>query len=466
MNKTSFFWLGLGALLSGCTLMPKYERPAAPVSESWPNGSSPTNVTSAAATDIDWQEFFDDPKLQKLIRLTLENNRDLRIATLRVEQARAQYRIQRSFLFPGVQGDASFVRQKFSGAVTTFNGGSIQSTYSVDVGAAYEVDLFGRVRSLKREALERYFATDEARKSVQLALISELAAQYLVQLQLREAVAIAQQTLKAVQSSHDLIQRSFALGAASELDLRTAEGQVQTARVNVANFLQLLAQSDNVIVLLVGHPLPANLPSGMPFQQQQLLTDLPVEVPSEVLQRRPDILAAEHILKAANANIGAARAAFFPRILLTGSGGTASATLSDLFTGPSATWSFSPQITVPIFDVGATRARLAFSKIEKRVEVANYERAIQTAFREVADALAVRSFLDEKLQAQELLLKAEQKRFDLTDARYRQGLDNYLDVLLAQQALYAAQQELLRFQAARLLNAVTLYRSLGGGWKS
>ena len=466
MKRIFFFILGLGTLFGGCTLMPKYVRPAPPVSKSWPNGSAGTNETNTVAADIDWKDFFDDPRLQNLIRLALENNRDLRVAALRVEQARAEYRIQRSELFPGVQGDASLVRQKFSGSVTAFRGGSIITTYTVEVGAAYEVDLFGRVRSLKKEALEKYFASDEARKSAQIALISQVATEYLTQLRLREAKAIAHQTLEAVQSSYNLIKRRFEAGAASELDLRTAEGQIQTARVNAANFLQLLAQSENALVLLVGQPLPGDLPSGKPFQQQQLLTDLPAEVPSEVLQRRPDILAAEHTLKAANADIGAARAACFPRIMLTGSGGTASAKLTDLFTGPSAAWSYSPQITIPVFDVGGTRSKVDVSKIGKKMEIANYEKAIQTAFREVADALAIRSILDEKLKAQELLLNAEQKRFDLTSARYQQGVDNYVDVLLAQQDLYTAQQNLLEFQAARLLNAVALYRSLGGGWKS
>ena len=466
MNKISFFILSLGTLWGGCTLMPKYERPAAPVTKSWPNGSAGTNATNTTAADIDWKEFFDDPRLQNLIKLALENNRDLRVAALRVEQARAQYRIQRAELFPAVQGDASLVRQKFSGAVTAFKGGSVITTYTVEVGAAYEADLFGRVRSLKTEALEKYFASDEARKSAQIALVSEVATEYLTQLRLREAKAIAHQTLEAVQSSYNLIKRSFEAGAASELDLRTAEGQIQTARVSAANFLQLLAESENALVLLVGQPLPTDLPSGKTFQQQQLLTDLAAEVPSEVLQRRPDILAAEHTLKAANADIGAARAAFFPRIMLTGSAGTASAKLTDLFTGPSAAWSYSPQITIPIFDVGGTRSKLDVSKIGQKIEVANYEKAIQTAFREVADALAIRSILDEKLKAQKLLLNAQQKRFDLTNARYRQGVDNYVDVLLAQQDLYAAQQNLLQFQAERLLNAVTLYRSLGGGWKS
>jgi multidrug efflux system outer membrane protein len=466
MNKNFILIPGLAALLGGCTMVPKYERPKASVSESWPNNSNRTNAANTATADIEWREFFDDPRLRHLIGLALQNNRDLRIAALRVEQARAQYRIERAGLYPGVQGNAGATRQKFSGAVNTFAGGDILTTYSVDVSAAYELDLFGRVRSLKLEALERYFATDEARKSVQIALVSEVATEYLTQLRLREAKAVANKTLATVQTSYNLIKRSFEAGATSELDLRTAEGQVQTVRVNAANFLQLLAESENALVQLVGQPLPNDLPAGKAFQEQQLLSDLPAGVPSEVLQRRPDILAAEHGLKAANADIGAARAAFFPRIVLTGSAGTASAKLTDLFTGPSATWSFGPQISVPIFDVGGTRARLDVSKIQNRIEIANYEKAIQTGFREVADALAVRAILDEKLKAQELLLGSQQKRFDLTTARYNQGVDNYVAVLLAQQDLYAAQQNLLQFQAARLLNAVTLYRSLGGGWKS
>jgi multidrug efflux system outer membrane protein len=466
MNTRCFSILMLATLFGGCTMMPKYERPSAPVTSAWPTGSTRTNGTDTAAAAIDWREFFDDPRLQRLIEIALANNRDLRVAALRVEEARAQYRIQRAELFPGAQGNASFTRQRFSGAVTVFNGGTTLDTYNVNVGAAWEVDLFGRVRSLKREALEKYFATDEARKSVQISLVSEIATEYLTQLRLLNAKAIANQTLQIVQESYNLIKRRFEVGAASELELRTAEGQIQTVRVNSANFLQLLAESENRLVMLVGQPLPNDLPSGKPFQQQHLLTNLPVEVPSEVLQRRPDILAAEHTLKAANANIGAARAAFFPRILLTGSAGTASAKLTDLFTGPSMTWSFSPQVTIPIFDVGGNRAKLDVSKINKQIEIADYEKAIQNAFREVADALAIRSILDEKLKAQELLLNATQKRFDLTTARYRQGVDNYVDVLLAQRDLYAAEQDLLQFQAARLLNAVALYRSLGGGWKS
>ena len=467
MNKHGVLILALGALLGGCTLMPKYERPPAPIRAAWLPGATNSHATPAAAADVEWRDFFDDPRLQQLIGLALENNRDLRIAALRVEQTRAQYRIQRAELFPRVQGDASLLRQKTSSTVfNTVNAGTTRTTYEVNIGAAYELDLFGRVRSLKREALEKYFASTEARQSVQIALVSEVASEYLTLLHWAEAEAIAEQTLHAVQSSFDLNKRSFEAGAASELDLRTAEAQVQAARVNVAGYTERLAQSQNALALLLGQPWPDNLAAGRPLRQQQLLADLPAGLPSEVLQRRPDILAAEHTLKAANANIGAARAAFFPRVILTGSGGTASARLTDLFTGPSEVWSFSPQITVPIFDLGGTRGRLDVAKLSRRIEIANYEKAIQTAFREVADALAIRASLDKKLKAQELLVNAQQKRFDLTTARYRQGMDSYVDVLLAQQDLYAAQQALLQFQAARLLNAVTLYRSLGGGWKS
>lgn len=453
----------LALALGGCTMAPRYEQPVAPVSSGWP--VEPTNGTNGvSAAEIPWENFFTDPRLQQLIALSLDNNRDLRIAVLRVEQTRAQYRIQRSALFPSLDGNASFVRQRTPETVSVTGDSITSSAYDVNVGAAFELDLFGRVRSLKRAALEQYFATEENRKSVQIALISEVASQYLTLQQLREAEALAEDTLRAVQSSYDLNQRSFEAGVASELDLRTAEAQVQTARVNVSRYQELRAQSENALTLLVGQPLPENLPNGYSLREQPLLTDLPAGVPSEVLQRRPDIRAAEHVLESANANIGAARAAFFPRILLTGAAGTASAKLSDLFTGPSFAWNFSPQITVPIFSGGRNRANLDVARLEKQIEIATYERAIQTAFREVADALVVRSRVEERLDAQAKLVAAQQKRFDLTNARYRQGVDDYLAVLLAQQSLYEAQQNLLQFQAARLMNAVTLYRALGGGW--
>jgi len=405
--KLNFFFAlfsAVAVLFAGCTLMPQYERPAAPVSEAWPDNQSATNRVNPA--EIHWRDFFDDPQLQALIGLSLTNNRDLRIAALRVEQSRAQYRIQRSALFPLIDAGAAGVRQHTPRTVSITGQDFTTTTYDVNVGASYELDLFGRVRSLKREALERYLALEETRKSAQIALISEVAAQYLTFLQLSDGRALTEQTLAAVESSFNLNKSSFEAGVASELDLRTAEAQVQTARVNVSTFDQLLSQTENALVLLIGQPMPRDLPPGRPLSEQRLLTDLPAGLPSELLQRRPDILASEHILKSANANIGAARAAFFPRILLTGSAGTASARLSDLFTGPSAAWSFSPQITVPIFEGGRNRANLDVAQISKQIEIASYERAIQAAFREVSDALAVRAFVEAKLSAQGLLVQA------------------------------------------------------------
>ncbi|MGN6553816.1 MAG: efflux transporter outer membrane subunit [Verrucomicrobiota bacterium] len=462
MKKTPLLISGFALALAGCTMTPKYDRPAAPVSAAWPVSQTGTNSQTAA--EVEWQQFFADPRLKQMIALSLENNRDLRIAILRVEQTRAQYRIQRSALFPTLDANANGGRRRVPETISTTGDAVTSSSYDVNVGAAFELDLFGRVRSLKSASLEQYLATSVTRKSALIAMISEVASQYLTLLELQEAEALAQETLRAVQASYDLNKRSFDLGVASELDLRTAEAQVQTARVNVSRYQELKAQSENALVLLSGQPLPENLAQGYALREQPLLTEFPAGIPSEVLQRRPDILAAEHSLKAANANIGAARAAFFPRILLTGSAGTASDSLSDLFTGPSFAWNFSPQITVPIFNAGRNRANLDVAALEKQIEVATYERTIQTAFREVADALVVRSQVEERLAAQEQLVAAQQKRFDLTTARYRQGVDNYLAVLLAQQDLYTAQQTLLQFQASRLLNAVSLYRALGGGW--
>lgn len=455
--------VGIG-LMGGCTLAPKDERPVAPIAPRWNIATNTLSTASAQPFDHHWTNFFDEPRLQRIISIALDNNRDLRIASLRIQQMQAEYRIRRSDLFPAVEGNANLNRQRTSGTISDFNGGTLMTTYAVSLGASYELDFFGRIRSLKKSALERYLATEEARNSVQISLISEIATEYLNQMRLREAKAIAGRTLSAVETSLQLIRRRYEVGAASELELRTAEGQVQSVKVNSASFLQQLAESENALVLLMGQPLPQDLPMGRPFAEQRLLSPLPAGLPSDVLQRRPDIQSAEHTLRAANADIGAARAAFFPQFLLTGSGGFASANLDELFTGPSKTWSITPELNVPVFNMGANRARLSAAKVGKEIEVAQYQKAIQTAFREVADALAAHAILADKLRAQELLTTAQQRRFELTEARYDRGVDSYVEVLLAQQDLYAAQQNLVQFQAARLLNSIALFRSLGGGW--
>jgi len=454
--------------LTGCTLAPKYQRPAAPIAQAWPKNSAAKNHANQtnAVADIGWREFFRDPRLQQLIGLALTNNRDLRVAMLNVEQSRAQYRIERAALLPEIDATGSYARQR-SPAYLLFPGEpSTYSEYNLGLGTtSYELDLFGRIRSLKAAALENYFATEEAGKSAQISLVAEVANQYLAERELDEQLNMTRKTLAAVQNSYDLIKASYDAGSSSELDLRSVESQVETAKVNAASYEQQRDQAQNALVLLVGEPLPADLPTPHSLNAQHLLTDLPPGLPSDLLQRRPDILEAEHQLKAANANIGAARAAFFPTIKITADAGVSSEQLSGLFASGSGMWLFNPQITLPIFEAGRNKANLDVAKISKLIEVANYEKAIQTAFREVADALTAKKFLDEQIADQAALVKAEQRRYDLADVRYRNGVDDYLTVLSAQQDLYGAQQGQIATQFARLANLISLYQALGGGWR-
>jgi len=354
-----------------------------------------------------------------------------------------------------------------SGGMTRSHSPGITSgQWNASVGtSAYEIDLFGRVRSLSRQALEKYFATEEARRGAQMTLVAEVASQYFALRQAEEQKALAERTLAAVQESYSLNKATFEAGATSELDLRTAEGQVQTAKINILNYERQKAQAENALTLLVGCALPADLPTARPFGDSNLLADVPAGLPSELVERRPDILQAEHTLKAANANVGAARAAFFPRITLTSSVGTTSSQLSELFGSGTGVWSFSPQITVPIFAGGQLRADLEAAKVGTHIEVANYEKAIQTAFREVADALAANSTYAMELTERTILIAAQERRFELATLRYRQGEDSYLNVLSAQQDFYSAQQGLLAAQYNKLTSQISLYQALGGGWK-
>jgi multidrug efflux system outer membrane protein len=469
MNKFFIIITFIGLAVTGCTLAPKYSQPAPPVAQTWPENSAQndSNQKTNAVADIGWREFFADPRLQSLIGLALTNNRDLRVAVLNVEVSQAQYRIARANLFPQVDATGSYTRQK-SPKYELFPGeNSVNSAYSLGIGTtSYELDLFGRIRSLKAQALENYFATQEAQRNAQIALVAEVAIQYLTELQYGEQLAVARQTLASVQSAYDLNKQSYDVGNISELDLRTAEAQVETAKVSIANYDQLRQQADHALVLLVGEELPTNLPPVQPLNAQKLLTDLPPGLPSDLLQRRPDILQTEHQLKAANANIGAARAAFFPKITITADAGVSSQQLGQLFATGSGTWLFNPQITLPIFEAGQNKANLDVANLNKKIEIANYEKAIQTAFREVADALTAKSFLDEQIDGQEKLVAAEQSRYDLSDARYRNGVDNYLSVLSAQQDLFTAQQNLVALRFSRLSNLVSLYQALGGGWNA
>ena len=466
----SFFLILIVLALAGCTLAPKYHRPAAAISPAWPKVPGPgailTNTAAIPAADIGWREFFRDPRLQQLIELALTNNPDLRVAMLNVEQTRALYRVQRNALVPTVDVNANGSRQRIAYGFAGTGGGTTFNQFNVNLGvASYELDLFGRVRSLKKQALETYFASEEARKGAQIALVAEVGAACLTERELTEQLAVARQTFTAVQASCELTKRSYEAGVVSELDLRTAESQMQTAREDVASHEQQLAQAENYLVLLVGRPLPDDPYPPQPFNPEICLSDIPAGLPSDLLQRRPDILEAEHQLEAANANIGAARAAFYPTITLTGSAGTASTALESLFAPGSQAWNFSPQIQWPIFAAGTAWAELQAAKAGKLIEVANYEKAIQTAFREVADSLAVRATVEVQLDAGEALVNAEQRRYELADARFRQGVDNYLVVLSAQQDLYNARQNLIQSQYSRLFNLINLYQALGGGWR-
>jgi outer membrane protein, multidrug efflux system len=449
-------------LVAGCTMAPEYTRPDLPVAGEFPTQPAEEGGTPAAA--LGWRTVFGDARLQALIGLALENNRDLRVAVLNVDRARALYRIERSDQLPTVNATASGTVQGLPGGISPFGAGTLEQ-YTVGVGVtAFELDVWGRVRSLTDAALEQFLASEEAARSVHLAIVAEVASAYLTERALDEQLEIARETLSTVEESFGLTARGTELGRGSELDLRTAETQVLTARYNLALLEQRRAQAANAVVFLIGRPLPADLPEPLPLAEQQFLEEIPAGLPSDLLQRRPDIRAAEHELLAANANIGAARAAFFPTISLTGFGGTTSRELGGLFGGDTGTWSFSPQINLPLFTGGRLRANLDAAEIAKSIEVAQYERAIQVAFREVADALVARDRLAEQLEAQSARVAAEERRYELSEMRYRAGVDSYVTLLTAQRDLYTAQQQLIDTQRAQLANIAQLYKALGGGW--
>lgn len=453
--------------LGGCTLAPDHARPASPVTTSWPTGPAYTldagDKTGSHISDIGWHDFFRGEPLRSLIAAALKNNRDLRVAALNIEKARAEYRIQRADLVPSISSDGSMTRQRTPAALSSSGQSSVSSQYSVDAGVtSYEIDLFGRVRSLKDQALEQYFSTEEARNSTQISLIAEVANAYLTWASDTELLALTKDTLATQEDTYKISKLSYEHGEATALDLAQAQTSVEAAKVNLAIYTRQVAQDRNALTLLVGAPIDDTVLS-VPKDPDQLLTDILAGIPSDLLQRRPDISAAEHDLKAADANIGAARAAFFPRITLTATGGTSSAALSGLFDGGSGAWSFMPQISLPIFDAGSNQANLDSAKAERDIYIAQYEKTVQTAFREVADALAGRGTYNHQIEAQAALVEATRKSYDLSRMRYDRGVDSYLSVLDAQRSLYSAQQNLISVRTERLSNLVTLYKVLGGG---
>ncbi len=466
--------VSLAAALAGCSLAPTYERPQAPVDAAYPSGPAYAQAEGQGApgvnaADIGWRDFFADPLLQRLIEISLANNRDLRVAALNMEAARAQYRIQRADLMPSVGVAAQESAQRTPADLSY--GGQATTSHSYQVGgalASWEIDLFGRIRSLSDKALETYLALDETRTATQLSLIAEVANAYLTLRADQELLQLTRETLKSQQDSYALTKQSYDQGLSTALDLSQAEVSLRTAERNLSLYTRQAAQDRNALVLLAGQPLPPDVADGLDraarLDDGMLAANLPAGLPSDLLARRPDIRAAEHQLKAANANIGAARAAFFPTISLTGSAGTASASLGGLFDAGSGAWSFTPQITMPIFAGGSLLAGLDLAKVQKNIQVAQYEKAIQTGFREVADALAGRGTLNRQIFAEEQLVAANQRSYDLSEQRFRQGIDDYLSVLDSQRALYSSQQVLVNTRLSRLSNLVTLYKVLGGGW--
>jgi multidrug efflux system outer membrane protein len=392
------------------------------------------------------------------MELALTNNRDLRVATLKVEQSQAQYRVTRAASVPGINANAGSSAQHAQGITTHQVSASIAMS-------AYVLDFFGKVQSLNAQALAQYLATAEAQRSARIALVAEVATQYFAWLQAEAQLELAQQTLVARQESLRLNKVTFEIGAANELDLRTAEAEAQTARINVLTYQRQQAQSRNALELLIGVPMPAQLPAARPLQTSAQVRELAAGVPADLLTHRPDILQAEHTLRAANANIGAARAAFFPNIVLTASVGSASPQLSGLFDSGSGNWNFSPQLTLPLFNAGSNRATLKVARVNADLNVALYEKTIQTAFREVADALVAKRSYAEVIEAQAAAIAAQQRRLTLANLRYRQGEDSYLNVLSAQQGLYGAQQGLLSAEFNLLASQISLYQALGGGWQ-
>ncbi len=461
--------LGLSACVN---LAPEYHQPAAPVQGSWPqNPAMSTAAGLPTANDLDWQQFFTDPRLRDVVRLGLENNRDLRIASLNIEKARAQYGIARADGLPAVGVDGEVSRSRTPASISNSGETTLSTRYSVDLGlTSYEIDFFGKIRNLKAAAMQRYLGAQESRRSAQISLVSEIAAAWLQLEATGQQLQLARSTLVNQQKSHELIRRSHELGAESGLTLAQSQSTVDAAKVKVAEYETTLAQDKNALTLLTGTPVPPTMLPEADFALQgravSRLVMPPPGLPSTVLQQRPDVLAAEHDLIAANADIGAARAAFFPSISLLGSAGTASSSLSGLFGSGTLAWSFAPSVSLPIFDGGANRANLNLSKAERDILLATYEKTIQTAFREVADALAVRTTISSRLQAQQSLVDSTYRSFQLSNALFTRGGGNgFLEVLDAQRAYYTAQQDLISLRLAEQLNRLALFKTLGGGWQ-
>lgn len=451
-------------LLSACSQLPTYQRPEVALPEQWPVRSDDA-AASPASADLAWQHFVRDERLRALVQQALENNRDLRVAVLQIEQARAQFRVSSADVWPTVQAGVTGSR------VTTGKDQPIESTYTAGLlVSSWELDFFGRIASLKEAARAQFLATQEARKAVQVSLVASVVNGWF-NVQASEAqLQLAQDTWRTRQDSLRLTRLRYENGAASAVELRSAESLEATARATLAQQTRQRQQDVNALTLLVGQPLnrvldlPANT-QGLGPNVPDTLSAVPVGLPSRVLLNRPDVLSAEQQLVAANAQIGAARAAFFPQISLTTSIGSASSELSGLFSSGSWGWTLAPQALLPIFDAGRNQANLDVASTEREIALARYEKAIQTAFKEVNDALVGVATLDTQLKAQNDLVRAETERLRLTELRMQQGVASQLEYLDAQRSLFSAQQAVLQVRQAQALSQVALYQALGGGWQ-
>lgn len=453
----------LALTLSGCSLAPSYERPQAPVAQRW----SVASQTGTAAASLEWQRFIVDPDLRQLVSIALDNNRSLHQTLLDIEQARAQYRIQRADRVPGLNGSANGNRQRLPADLSNSGSSGVSSSYQVGVSLPeYELDLFGRVKNLTDAALEQYLSTEEAGRSARIALIAEVSQAYLTYDGAQRRLLLTEQTLASRENSLGLISQRRTAGAATALDYQEALGLVEQARAELESNARQKQQALNVLVLLLGTADAAQHVPQVPQDTPMLIQDIAPGTPSELIERRPDILAAEHRLKARNADIGAARAAFFPRISLTGSFGTASAEISGLFDGGSRAWSFVPTLSLPIFDAGRNSANLDLAKVRKDSAVAAYEGTIQTAFREVADALSATDTLRREETARRNLANTSNATLKLAKARYEGGVDSHLRYLDAQRSHFTNESDYIETSTRRQIAQVDLFRSLGGGWSN
>ena len=452
-------------LISACTMAPKYKQPELPIAENWPGENTSIDEEQKAAS-IKWQDFFQSSQLQDIIKITLENNTNLKSAVLNIEAARALYRIKAGNIYPPLDATASGSRRHNTDKSSSTGKDFITSIYDANLNTSYELDLFGRVQSLKDAALEDFLSTTEARNALQVSLIAETANAYLQWLADVKTLKITTDTLKVQEESYALISKSFESGISSKLDVLQSKSIVENIKVNVALYSRRVALDKNALILLMGKNSEEVFQNKLELEKVELIKDLPVGLPSTVLLLRPDVKAAEHQLRSMNANIGAARAAFFPRISLTAAFGFSSSSLASLISGGAfGAWSFAPKITAPIFEGGSNKANLQYAKVKNEMAINQYNKVIQTAFREVADELVARKTISEQFNAQKNLIQTAKETYDLAHTRYKNGIIRYINVLDAQRTLFQAEQNAIEIEKLQLSNLVNLYKVLGGGWE-